>query len=68
MLKISLLLEYYNKTSNQNKNIKFMKIVVYMIYLICWTYVLIISIKILDINELIKVINQTWGNIENPFI
>lgn len=66
-LNISLLVEYYNFTSNHNKKIKYLKILIYMNYLLCWLYVLIISMKITNIEELFIILNSTWENIQNPF-
>ena len=67
IMKISLLIEFYNKTSNQDETIKKIKILIYTLYFICWLYVLIISMETLDINKLFETINETWEGIVEPF-
>jgi hypothetical protein len=67
IMQISLLLEHYNITSNQNKRFKLMKIIIYVNYFLCWTYVLIASISTLNTVELIKVITETWAGVVEPF-
>jgi hypothetical protein len=67
IMQISLLLEYYSITSNQDKKIKLLKILIYINYLLCWLYVLIISILTLDIIELTNIIISTWANVVEPF-
>lgn len=68
ILKIALVLEYYNYTSNYDSEIKNLKILIYLNYLICWLYILIISLPTLNVLELIITINLTWLQIENPFV
>jgi hypothetical protein len=67
IMQISLLLEYYNITSNKDKKFKLIKIVIYIIYFLCWTYVLSASISTLNTVELVKVITETWTSIAEPF-
>jgi hypothetical protein len=43
LLRISILLEYYNKTNNQIKKYKYLKILIFTGYLLCWLYILIKS-------------------------
>lgn len=43
--RICLVIEYYKKNNNENKKIKAIKIFIYSSYLICWSYVLFISLK-----------------------
>lgn len=66
-LKISLLLEYYNKNINQHKQIKYIKILVYLNYCLCWLFVLIVSLPNLHILELLWEMNKTWLLLEDPF-
>ena len=66
ILEISLLLEYYNKTSNQDKYIKLLKILIYVNYLLCWLYVLIISLPSINIEILFETLNNTWERILEP--
>lgn len=60
ILTFELLLQYYNKNNNSHKGFKYIKIVIYSIYLFCWSYILYISassenIKLfLEIIQLIK--------------
>jgi hypothetical protein len=50
--------------------INFFKFEKYFItgYLICWLYILGVSIHTLNIRELIEMLNATWEQIKNPFI
>jgi hypothetical protein len=49
--------------------INFIKFEKYFIigYLICWLYILGVSIHTLNIKELIEMLNSTWEQIKNPF-
>lgn len=67
MLEVSLIIEYYNKNVNQDEKIKNIKILIYLNYLLCWLYVLIISLPRLHTWELIIAMNKTWILINNPF-
>lgn len=64
IMAVSLLLEYYNKTSN---SYKYIKVAIYSAYFLCWATVLFISFPTLDIYELLITLNETWINIETPF-
>lgn len=64
---ISLFLEYYNKNINQQKEIKNIKILIYLNYLICWLYVLIISFHTLDLQKLIVTLLRTSLTLQEPF-
>lgn len=66
ILLISLFLEYYNNTIN-NIKAKNMMLLIYLNYLICWLYILIISLPSLNIFELNFVLNLTWFKILEPF-
>lgn len=67
IMQISLLIEYLNKTSNFDKEIKYIKILIYLNYLICWLYVLIISLPSLNKEQLFFILEQTYKLIEDPF-
>lgn len=67
IMQISLLIEHLNKTSNYNDNFKYMKILIYLNYLLCWLYVLLVSLPNLHIEELIIVLTETWEQLEEPF-
>jgi hypothetical protein len=56
LLRISVLLEFYNKTSNKKIVYKYIKVVIYTFYLICWLYVFIISVPKMSIEEWNKLI------------
>jgi hypothetical protein len=56
LLRISVLLEFYYKTSNKTIIYKYVKIVIYTFYLICWLYVFIISVPKMSIEEWNKLI------------
>jgi hypothetical protein len=66
ILLISLFLEYYYNTIN-NIKAKNMMLLIYVNYLICWLYILIISLPSLNIFELLFVLNLTWFKILEPF-
>ena len=51
LVKIAILLEYYNKTNNSTPKYKYIKIIIFMGYLICWAYVLIISYPYISTEE-----------------
>jgi hypothetical protein len=67
IVKISLIIEHYTITSNKNQKINNIKVLIYLNYLLCWLYVLIVSIETLDSNALLYLLNQTWENIQGPF-
>lgn len=67
MLQISLIIEYYKKNINQNPKIKNIKILMYSNTLICWLYILIISLHTLDLNELVITLLKTWLTLQDPF-
>ena len=56
LVRIAELLEYYNKTSNKTPKYKWLKIVIYIEYFICWLYILIISYPNISIEEWNKLI------------
>ena len=61
LVRIAVLLEYYNKTNNKTPKYKYIKIIIFIGYLICWVYVLIISyphISIKEWNRLIMFLNN----------
>ena len=70
ILRISILLEHYKNTSNFDKKYKYLRIVIFTCYLICWLYVLIISYPQISEEEWKKLIDylakyknileQTW--------
>ena len=70
LIKIAVLLEFYNKTSNQNKFYKGLKTLIFLGYFICWIYVLIKSYpnispkeweRLVNFLEYYKnILNQTW--------
>ena len=51
LVRIAVLLEFYNKTSNNNKFYKILKVIIFSGYLICWGYVLIISYPNISMDE-----------------
>ena len=63
---ISLIVAYYSKTSTE-EIVKYLKILIYTNYLICWLYVLIISIQNLELEDMIIMLNQSWVKISMPF-
>ena len=68
IMQISLLVEYYNVATNEDKKMKNMKILIYLNYFICWLYVLIISLPKVDVYNIIIMINETWIKIPNLFL
>lgn len=44
ILKISLILAHYDSTNNCDDSIKTLKILIYLNYLLCWSYILIVSL------------------------
>lgn len=56
LVRIAELLEYYSKTSNNNGIYKGLKVMIYIGYLVCWSYVLIISYPKISTAEWNKVI------------
>jgi hypothetical protein len=67
IMKISILIENLTKASSVNTQIKNLKILIYLNYLICWLYVLIVSLPNLDTVDLIQTLINTYENIPNPF-
>jgi hypothetical protein len=67
ILKLALVIEHMTKTNNHNTTIKYIKIVIYMMYLICWLYVLIISLPNLDIEALLQVLEKMIKQLTDPF-
>ena len=70
LVRIAVLLEYYNKTNNKTPKYKYIKIIIFMGYLICWAYVLIISYPyisteewsrlIMFLNNYKNILDQIW--------
>ena len=70
IIRISVLLEHYHQTSNIDKDYKNIKVLIFLSYLICWLYVLIISIPnipesewnklIVFLNKYQEILNQLW--------
>lgn len=44
ILKVSLILAYYDITNNCDDSIKTLKILIYLNYFLCWTYILVVSL------------------------
>lgn len=68
ILKISLILSYYDIANNYAKDIKLVKFLIYLNYFICWSYILIVSLPSLlnaSFWELWIIFNIQ--NIEEPF-
>jgi hypothetical protein len=63
---ISLLLEYYDKTSSDPK-IRTLKILIYFNYLLCWLYVLIFSLPSIHIYEILLSLLLSSHSIHDPF-
>lgn len=68
IMNISFLIEHLNKISNSDKSIRYLKVLIYLLYLICWLYVLIISLPNLDTKDLFEVLTETYKQIPNYFI
>ena len=64
---LSVLLEYYNKNISQSPKIKNLKILIYLNYLLCWLYVLIISLPYTHWDMVIETLLSTYIKIEEPF-
>jgi hypothetical protein len=56
LVRLAVLLEYYNKTTNKTPKYKYLKIIIFTGYLICWLYVLIISYPNISMEEWNKLI------------
>jgi hypothetical protein len=67
LLAYAFVLESCDATYIINKNIKTIKILIFINYLLCWLNILIWSMVSLDINELLLCINSTWKNVLEPF-
>jgi hypothetical protein len=73
VLQIALIEYYYNLTVYNNKLVKLTFLLIYMIYFICWLYILLVSLYTYDFDyeKILKIaiqINYTWTYIENPFL
>lgn len=66
LVKISVLIEYYT-FSTTNNDIKYIKILIYLNYLLCWLFILIISVPTLNIYDFNEMLFNTWKNIIEPF-
>jgi len=66
IMRISLLIEYYNKTNN-NKRYKMIKIIIYLLYLICWIYVIIISLPYLHVLPWEETFLYNFQEYNDPF-
>jgi len=70
LIKIAILLEFHNKTSNKTLRYKHLKIIIFAGYLICWGYVLLISYPhismeewsrlIIFLNKYESILDQVW--------
>jgi hypothetical protein len=68
LLKISLILAYYDAINNYDESIKDLKILIYINYFLCWCYILIVSLPLLYYASF----EELWvifgiQDIENPF-
>jgi hypothetical protein len=64
-------LDVYKDVTKPNDKEKYANIIVLLSYIICWIYILIISIhtlKMEDILDVIEMIQNTYKNVPNPFI
>jgi len=66
VIELAVLLEYY-ELSKSHQDLKLIKQLIFINYLVFWIYVLIISLPYLDILDLITVMNLTWLSVLNPF-
>jgi len=67
IIDLSVLLEYY-ELSKSHQDLKLIKQLIFINYLVFWIYVLIISLPYLNIPDLITIMNLTWLNMLNPFL
>jgi hypothetical protein len=67
LLQLYVVLEFENKHNTSNIHLKNAKIIIFILYLICWVYILLISFHTLNITELFIVMNLTWVEVLDPF-
>lgn len=67
LLKIALIEENYNYYISKNNWLKLIKIMIYSLYLFCWSYILFRNIHTLNIIELLNWLNHTLLKNQNPF-
>lgn len=66
ILKIAVLLLNYEIYNEYTPEIKRMKILIFSNYLICWSYILIVSLHTLNISDVVNLIANTYNH-EEPF-
>jgi|ERR1700729_1218502 len=66
ILQIAYILQKYEVTHNMQK-IKNIKLLIYTNYLLCWLYILIVSIHTLNIYDIIIMLIRTFLSIPEPF-
>lgn len=67
LLKLSLFIRIHNSNLNDSLNLKFINIVINSFYLLCWLYILLISIKTINTEEFFEILNQSWLQLTEPF-
>jgi|ERR1700729_161306 len=67
LLQLCYILKHYDFTHISMQKIKNIKLLIYTNYLLCWLYILIVSIHTLDINQIIIMLLRTFLSIQEPF-
>ena len=67
IIEIGSLIEYYKITHNTNERFKRIKTLIFTTYLICWTYILIISLPNMNLLHVIESLFEVSRLLENPF-
>jgi hypothetical protein len=70
LLELSIFIEICSRLaiiSNATKNIKKIKLLIFINYLLCWLNILLLSLQTLNIELVLLCINSTWINNAEPF-
>jgi hypothetical protein len=70
LLELSIFIEICSRLaiiSNATKNIKKIKLLIFINYLLCWLNILLLSLQTLNMELVLSCINSTWINNAEPF-
>ena len=68
IITLACLIEYYNKTHNNNTMFRYIKIIIFSLYFICWSYILITGLPNVDWIQVALTLWKTVFTEKNPFM
>lgn len=68
IITLASIIEYYNKAHHHNDTFRYIKIVIFSAYFICWFYILIVSLPDVDWVQVAFALWETVLTEKNPFM